>query len=157
MGLRDRLRDVLDRPTVLKAGDFAPELGAMDATGKHWTLADLRGRPAVVYFYPKDDTPGCTKEACAFRDVALPAQVLGVSMDHADSHRAFAQKFNLGFPLLSDTDGAISRRWGVLGWRGAPRRVTFLLGADRRISHVFDLVKVEGHAEEIRQALAKSP
>ena len=156
MGLRDRLRDVLDRPTALKPGDFAPEVGIADATGKHWTLADLRGKPAVIYFYPKDDTPGCTKEACAFRDIALPAQVLGVSMDHPDSHRAFAQKFNLPFPLLADVDGEMSRRWGVIGWRGVPRRVTFVVGADRRISHVFDPVKVEGHAEEIRKALANS-
>lgn len=142
----------LQKPTHLKAGDPAPALDAADAEGRRWTLADLAGRPFILYFYPKDDTPGCTKEACAFRDQQVGGQVLGVSTDHADSHRAFGRKFNLNFPLLADPDGALSRRYGVFD-DGVARRVTFVVDGKGRIVKVFDPVKVGGHADEVAAAL----
>lgn len=162
MGLRDRLKDALGLggKTHLLEGGAAPELGVADATGKMWKINDLRGRSAVVYFYPKDDTPGCTKEACSFRDHAADlggAVVLGVSCDAADSHRAFAQKFNLNFPLLADTTGELSKRWGVRGAMGVPRRVTFVLDREGRIARVFEGVKVDGHTAEVLAALRELP
>lgn len=159
MGIRDRLKSLLrlGSPTHLKAGDPAPELGARDAKGDTWTLAELRGKPAVIYFYPMDDTPGCTKEACSFRDAWARfdgVTLLGVSTDAAPSHGAFAQKYNLPFPLLSDEGGGLSKRWGVLGAMGTPRRVTFVLDAEGRIRKVFDPVSVGGHTDEVLAALA---
>ncbi|MDP2317063.1 MAG: peroxiredoxin [Pseudomonadota bacterium] len=146
--------------THLREGAAAPELGVADATGKEWRINDLRGRTAVVYFYPKDDTPGCTKEACSFRDNAASlgdAVVLGVSADAAASHRAFAQKFNLNFPLLADTTGELAKRWGASGVLGMPRRVTFVIDREGRIAKVFDPVKVEGHTDEVLAALRELP
>ncbi len=162
MGLRDRLKDALGLggKTHLHETGAAPELGVADATGKMWKINDLRGRVAVVYFYPKDDTPGCTKEACAFRDQAAnlgEAVVLGVSSDAAASHQAFAQKFNLGFPLLADTTGEVAKRWGVRGAGGVPRRVTFVIDREGRIARIFEPVKVEGHAEEVLAAVRELP
>ncbi|MES2638447.1 MAG: peroxiredoxin [Myxococcota bacterium] len=162
MGLRDRLKDALGLggKTHLQEGGAAPELGVADATGKVWHINDLRGRTAVVYFYPKDDTPGCTKEACSFRDHALQmgeSVVLGVSGDAPESHRAFAQKFNLGFPLLADTTGELTKRWGVRGAMGVPRRVTFVLDREGRIARIFEPVKVDGHTAEVLAALRELP
>lgn len=144
--------------TQLQVGDVAPELDAVDARGKRWTLADLRGQRAVIYFYPKDDTPGCTKEACEFRDQGadLGAAVLGVSTDAAESHRAFIQKFNLGFSLLADTDAALSKRWGVLDGNTS-RRATFVLDREGRIAWVCDPVKVEGHVAAVKAAVQALP
>jgi peroxiredoxin Q/BCP len=161
MGIRDRIKGALGLggKTHLTEGAAAPELDAPDATGKFWKINDLRGKPAVVYFYPKDDTPGCTKEACSFRDNAArlgETTVLGVSVDTAASHTAFAQKFNLNFPLLADVGGALSKRWGVLGG-AVPRRVTFVLDREGRIAKVFEPVKVEGHTDEVLAALRELP
>ncbi len=161
MGIRDRIKGVLGLgpKTWLTEGAAAPELGVADASGKVWTTNDLRGKPAVVYFYPKDDTPGCTKEACSFRDNTArlgEVTLLGVSMDAPESHRAFAQKFNLPFPLLADTTGALTKRWGVSGGRH-PRRVTFVLDREGRIARVFEPVKVEGHTDEVLAALRELP
>jgi peroxiredoxin Q/BCP len=160
MGLRDRLRNLFRQDTVLASGDLAPELGLQDQEGKVWNLSDLRDRPAVLYFYPKDDTPGCTKEACSFRDnytrLQSQATLLGISMDAPDSHRAFARKFNLPFPLLADTEGEVTHAWGVegqFGFKKMPRRVTFILDKNGRIAKVIDPVKVEGHTEEVLRAL----
>lgn len=160
MAIRDRIRRLFVQDTVLAAGDLAPELGLADQNGKTWTLADLSDLPAVIYFYPKDDTPGCTKEACSFRDNYSAfdgkAQLLGISMDHADSHGAFAQKFNLPFPLLADVNGEVSHAWGVEAGFGPlkmPRRVTFLLDGRGRIRRVFDPVNPVGHAAEVLKAL----
>ena len=119
MGLRDRIKGALGlgAHTHLTEGAAAPALDIPDASGKVWKLADLRGKPAVIYFYPKDDTPGCTKEACAFRDQLSRyngAVVLGVSTDDSRSHTAFTQKFNLNFPLLADARGEVAVRYGVL-------------------------------------------
>lgn len=160
MGLRDRIKGALGlgARTHLKPGDAAPELGVADSSGRIWTLADLRGKPAVVYFYPKDDTPGCTREACDFRDrwgeLSARATLLGVSTDEAHSHTAFARKFNLPFPLLADTTGAMTERWGAKGRLGA-RRVTVLVGADGRVLSVWDPVEVQGHADAVLAAIPR--
>ena len=160
IGLRSRVKRALGLGgrTSLHPGDVAPDLDVADATGKRWTLAELRGQRAVVYFYPKDDTPGCTREACDLRDrhPALGAVVLGVSTDEAASHRAFAQKFNLPFPLLADVGGAMARRWGVLDGANA-RRATFVLDREGRIAAVWDPVKVDGHGAEVAAAVAELP
>lgn len=160
MGIRDRLRGWVEGSTHLKEGAAAPEIGVADASGKHWQIHDLRGRPAVIYFYPKDDTPGCTKEACSFRDHSASfanVVLLGVSMDAPESHRAFSQKFNLAFPLLADSTGEMTKRWGVSGLRGNPRRVTFVLDREGRIARVFEPVSVEGHTEEVLKAVRELP
>jgi peroxiredoxin Q/BCP len=163
MGIRDRLKSAigLAPKTHLAVGARAPEIGIADATGRTWQLSDLRGRPAVLYFYPKDDTPGCTKEACSFRDNTKAlgdVALFGVSTDAADSHRAFAQKFNLPFPLLADTEGEMTRRWGAgQGWRPVARRVTFVLDREGRIAHIFDPVQVAEHTAEVLAALRELP
>jgi peroxiredoxin Q/BCP len=126
-------------------GDRAPEFDLPDAQGTRVRLADLRGRKAVVlYFYPKDDTPGCTKEACAFRDSYetfrdAGAEVIGVSSDSEASHRKFADKFKLPFTLVADTDGAVRKRYGVPATLGLlPGRVTFVIDRDGVVRHVFN-------------------
>lgn len=142
--------------THLTAGAAAPELGT-DESGHAWTLAEVAGQPFVLYFYPKDDTPGCTKESCNFRD-SLPAfgrlgvRVFGASQDDAASHKAFKQKYNLPFPLLVDTDGALAKRWGVDGG-GISRRVTFLVDGAGRVRNVWDPVGVGGHADAVAAAI----
>jgi peroxiredoxin Q/BCP len=159
-GLRSRVKRALGLGgrTHLQVGEMAPEIDVADAAGKRWALSDLRGQPAVVYFYPADDTPGCTREACEFRDQHhhLGGAVFGVSTDAAASHTAFAQKFNLGFPLLVDTGGAMSRRWGVLDGERS-RRVTFVLDREGRIAHIVDPVRVDGHVWEVKAALKALP
>jgi peroxiredoxin Q/BCP len=161
MGIRDRLKSALGlgARTHLTVGVAAPAIDLPDASGRLWTLGELRGHPAVLYFYPKDDTPGCTKQACGFRDdyptfERSGARLLGVSTDGAGAHNAFARKFNLPFPLLVDAGGAMSERWGVTGSMGS-RRVTFLLDRDGRIAQIWEPVSVDGHAAEVRAALAK--
>ena len=107
-------------PKTLKAGDAAPSFDLPDGAGGRVSLASLKGKPVVLYFYPKDDTPGCTREACDFRDqnaayAQAGATVLGVSPDAPDSHQRFAGKFSLTFPLLSDTDHKVAEAYGVWG------------------------------------------
>ena len=146
----------LSGKTHLQVGQPAPEL-AVDEAGHVWTLAEVKGQPFVLYFYPKDDTPGCTKESCSFRD-AVPAfgglgvRVFGASRDDAASHRAFKQKYNLNFPLLIDGDGALGTRWGVEDG-GISRRVSFLVDAHGVIRNIWDPVSVAGHAEQVASAL----
>jgi peroxiredoxin Q/BCP len=149
----------------LKVGDPAPEFSAPASGGRNLALADLKGKNVVLYFYPKDDTPGCTKEACGFRDAhaALTkkgAVVLGVSPDAVKSHDKFAAKFDLPFPLLADTDHKIAEAYGVWGEKQfmgrkylGVHRVTFLIGADGRIRALWPEVKPETHAAEILAAL----
>ena len=125
----------------LRPGDPAPSFSATITNGTEIHSKDLLGKPVVIYFYPRDDTPGCTKEACGFRDQYPELQktgavVLGVSADTVKSHAKFTDKFQLPFPLSSDTDA-----------------VTFLIGADGRIARVWDLVKPESHAAEVLEAL----
>ncbi|HMO65299.1 MAG TPA: thioredoxin-dependent thiol peroxidase [Verrucomicrobiota bacterium] len=146
-------------------GDPAPPFSATAADGSTVSLAGLRGRKVVLYFYPKDDTPGCTKEACGFRDLYAEIQkrgavVLGVSTDPVKAHRKFTEKFSLPFPLLADEDRRIVtayRVWGEKSFMGrkymGTNRVTFLIGPDGRILRVWPKVKPEEHAAEVLAAL----
>jgi peroxiredoxin Q/BCP len=149
---------------MLKEGDAAPDFTSRDAHGNTVRLSDLRGRNVVLYFYPKDDTPGCTKEACSFRDAhsvyeERGIEVLGVSLDDEQSHQAFAQKYNLPFTLLADTDHSVAEAYGVYGektrgertYMGVDRK-TFLIGREGRIKKIFDKVNVEQHADEVLEA-----
>jgi peroxiredoxin Q/BCP len=149
----------------LQAGDPAPEFSADTNGGGHVSLADFRGKPVILYFYPKDDTPGCTKEACAFRDQFAGFQkrgaiVLGVSPDPVKAHDKFVEKFKLPFTLLADVDKKIVTAYGVWGEKTfmgrkymGTHRVTFLIGSDGRIQKIWPLVKPDSHAAEILAAL----
>lgn len=150
---------------MLQVEDPAPEFEARDGSGATVRLRDLRGRPVVLYFYPKDDTPGCTKEACGFRDEyaalqATGAALLGVSPDDEESHRRFAAKFDLPFQLLADPGAAIAAAYGV--WKEknmygrtymGVERTTFILDGAGVIRTIFPKVKVEGHVAEVLTAL----
>ncbi len=156
-------------PTLtLKEGDVAPAFSAAASGGRTIALSDYRGRPVVLYFYPKDDTPGCTREACGFRDghAALEksgAVVLGVSPDPVKAHERFVAKFSLPFPLLADVDHAIAEAYGVWGekvfmgrrYQGV-HRVTFLIGGDGRIRKIWPTVKPEVHAAEVLAELGEA-
>jgi peroxiredoxin Q/BCP len=149
---------------VLKEGDDAPDFDSRDAQGNPVKLADLRGQNVVLYFYPKDDTPGCTKEACSFRDANSVYEregikVFGVSTDDEQSHQKFAAKFNLPFTLLADTDHSVSDAYGVYGEQSfagrtymGVKRKTFLIDKEGKIKKVFDKVNVEQHADEVLEA-----
>jgi peroxiredoxin Q/BCP len=150
---------------LLQAGQKAPDFTATDQDGKTVSLAEYRGRKVIIYFYPKDDTPGCTREACAFRD-NLPnfeqtgVEVLGVSVDSEKAHRKFADKYQLPFRLVSDADKAIVEAYGVWGMKKfmgreymGTNRVTYLVGEDGNIEQVWPKVKPETHAAEILQWL----
>lgn len=131
-----------------------PEVDFIDENGDRRSSSDLTGGKTVLYFYPKDDTPGCTKEACAFRDrmddyAAADIKVFGVSLDSPESHREFREKHNLNFPLLTDEEGRAADALGVLGEKGYAKRVTFLLASDGRIARVYPEVSPETHADEI--------
>ena len=138
-----------------KVGDKAPNFSLPASNGKTISLKGLAGKKVVLYFYPKDDTPGCTKEACAFRDrmgdyEGAGIQVYGVSLDSPESHRRFREKYNLNFSLLTDEDGRAAEALGVLREnRERTNRVTFLLDPDGRISRVYPEVSPETHADEI--------
>jgi thioredoxin-dependent peroxiredoxin len=138
---------------ALSVGDTAPNFTVKDTTGHTVTLADAAGKQVVMYFYPKDDTPGCTKQACSFRDnyeqyTSKGITVFGVSMDDESSHQAFTAKFDLPFPLLADTDGAIAKAYDVEGG-GYAKRVTYVIGADGKISHVYTTIKTDTHATDV--------
>ena len=148
----------------LRPGDRAPDFEALTTEGKPVRLADYRGRKLVMYFYPKDDTPGCTRQACSLRDghaaiAAKGAAILGVSTQDVASHAAFTRKFSLDFPLLADAGGRIARAYGTLGGSGIVSRlkaalgladrVTFIIGEDGLIAHVIDRPDVAHHAEEV--------
>jgi peroxiredoxin Q/BCP len=149
----------------LQAGDPAPEFSADTNGGGHVSLADFRGKPVILYFYPKDDTPGCTKEACAFRDQFAGFQkkgaiVLGVSPDPVKAHDKFVEKFKLPFTLLADVDKKIVTAYGVWGEKTfmgrkymGTHRVTFLIDSDGRIQKIWPLVKPDSHAAEILASL----
>ncbi len=149
---------------MIKEGDAAPDFEARDAEGDTVRLSDLRGQRVVVYFYPKDDTPGCTKEACSFRDSFAEfgrrgIKVLGVSTDDEKSHRKFAEKYSLPFTLLADTDHSVADAFGVYGEKQfmgrkymGVQRTTFLIDERGRVRKVFDKVKVDEHADEVLKA-----
>ena len=149
----------------LNAGDKAPAFTAPTSGGGRVSLADLKGKNVVLYFYPRDDTPGCTKEACAFRDEFATfkkkgAVVLGVSVDSVKSHDKFVGKFKLPFTLVSDEDKKIVEAYGVWGEKNfmgrkylGTYRVTFLIGPDGRIKKIWPQVKPEEHAEDVLAAL----
>jgi thioredoxin-dependent peroxiredoxin len=149
----------------IEVGKKAPAFTLMADDGKKVKLSDLKGSPVVLYFYPKDDTPGCTKEACAFRDrkaemEQLGAKVLGVSPDTVESHVKFRDKFNLNFPLLADPDHAVAEEYGV--WREKNmygkksmgiQRSTYLIDADGKVAKVWQRVQVDGHDDAVLEAL----
>jgi peroxiredoxin Q/BCP len=149
----------------LEEGDKAPPFTLEADDGNKVKLADLKGSPVVLYFYPADDTPGCTREACAFRDRSnelkkLGAKVLGVSPDDVESHVKFKKKFQLNFPLLADPDHKVAEKFGA--WREKNMygkksmgivRSTFLIGPDGVIKKVWKSVKVDGHDEAVMEAL----
>jgi len=144
---------------LLAEGTPAPPIDTTAHTGEHVSLAALRGKPVVLYFYPKDDTSGCTKEACEIRDAwqkfqEAGAVVLGVSTDDNTSHVAFAQKYKLPFLLLPDQGGAIAKAYGVPLRMGLAKRVTFIIDRQGKIAKVFPDVNPAGHASEILAALS---
>ena len=136
-------------------GQRLPEMDLTAEDGGHVGTDDLTGQKTVLYFYPKDDTPGCTKEACAFRDRMQDygeagIKVYGVSLDSPESHRAFREKYGLNFPLLTDEDGRAAETLGILRDNGeVANRVTFLLAADGNVAKVYPEVSPETHADEI--------
>jgi peroxiredoxin Q/BCP len=152
----------------LQPGEPAPAFTAPASGGGKISLADYRGRNVILYFYPKDDTPGCTKEACAFRDDFAQFQkqgavVLGVSIDSPKAHDKFIEKYKLPFPLVSDEDKAIVSAYGVWGQKSfmgrkymGTHRVTFLIGKDGRIRKIWPEVKPAEHAKEVLEALAEA-
>jgi len=140
-------------------GQQLPDVEFVTEENERLAARDLTGEKTVLYFYPKDDTPGCTKEACAFRDRmddygGADIQVYGVSLDSPESHRRFREKNNLNFPLLTDEEGRAAEALGVLGDRGYANRVTFLLDADGKIVKVYPEVSPETHADEILEDAA---
>jgi len=153
-------------PTLkLKEGDKAPDFTATSNAGGAVSLSDFKGKSVILYFYPKDDTPGCTKEACGFRDhfdafENKGAVLLGVSIDGIKTHAKFVEKFKLPFTLLADEDKKIVLAYGVWGEKSfmgrkymGTHRVTFLIGPDGRIKRIWPKVKPDEHAREVLAAL----
>lgn len=146
---------------MLQAGDPAPDFTMEADKGGSVSLKDLEGKTVVLYFYPKDDTPGCTRESCAFRDLypsfqGQDVKVYGVSCDDIPSHEKFAAKYDLPFPLLSDPDTSVSTAYGVYKEKTnygrkymGIERSTFVIDGDGRISRIFRNVKVDGHVEKV--------
>ena len=149
----------------IEAGEKAPDFTLSADDGTRLRLSQLKGKPVVLYFYPKDDTPGCTKEACAFRDRSkelkkLGAVVLGVSADSVESHEQFRDKFELNFPLLADEDHQVAEQYGA--WREKNmygkksmgiQRSTFLIDPTGKVARVWKAVQVDGHDEQVLTAL----
>ena len=152
----------LSRPAItLAVGDPAPEFRLSDQNGAIKRLSDFRGHWLVLYFYPKNDTPGCTTEACHFRDDIriirnLDAEVIGISIDQADSHARFAAKYHLPFPLLADTDGHTAAAYGALFKLGPlrfARRHTFIVAPDGKLAQIFRQVDPARHTAEVARSL----
>jgi peroxiredoxin Q/BCP len=149
----------------IEAGQKAPAFTLTADDGQKVRLSELKGQPVVVYFYPRDDTPGCTREACAFRDQSaalkkLGARVLGISADSTASHEKFRDKFKLNFPLLSDPDHAVAEKYGA--WREKNmygkksmgiQRSTFLIDSGGKVAKVWKAVKVDGHDAQVIAAI----
>ncbi len=148
----------------IKVGDQAPDFEGPTSDGPRLGLKEFVGKKNVVlYFYPKDDTPGCTKEACSFRDNlqsirSTGAEVIGVSLDTVESHKQFAAKYGLPFPLISDNEKKIATAYGVLRDTGtSANRVTFLIDKKGRVAKIFPKVDVTNHSEEVVAALKQLP
>jgi peroxiredoxin Q/BCP len=149
----------------LDVGDTAPDFKLPDQEGESISLDAMRGRRVVIYFYPADDTPGCTKEACQFNDVLgsfaeIDAEVFGISPDGADSHRRFRSKYGLGLTLLSDVDHHVMESYGAWGEKTlygrksiGVIRSTFVVGPDGRIEHAWYNVRADGHAAKVLEAV----
>ncbi|NEO73172.1 peroxiredoxin [Moorena sp. SIO3H5] len=142
---------------ALQVGVDAPAFTVKDDEGNTISLSDFAGKTVVLYFYPKDDTPGCTKEAQSFRDNYTEYQgkdmvVLGVSMDDEASHKQFKEKYGLPFTLLADTDGSITKAYDVDGG-GYSKRVTYIINGEGKITHVDETVKTATHAQDILTAM----
>jgi peroxiredoxin Q/BCP len=151
-----------DMPQV---GDKAPDFNSLDQTGKKVALKEFKGKTVLLYFYPKDNTPGCTKQACSLRDRFSTLKkkgiiVLGVSKDSQKSHQGFIEKYDLPFTLISDTDKELQCSYGV--WKEknmygkkvmGTARTTFVIGPDQKIAHVFNKIDCENHAEEVLEKL----
>lgn len=154
---------------MLQAGDQAPDFTAQTDSGSTVSAAALKGQRYVLYFYPKDDTPGCTKEACSFRDHRpqfddLGVPVFGVSADSTAAHAKFVKKYSLNFPLLSDPEHTLLQAYGVWVEKSmygktyfGIQRATFVIGKDGRIEQVWPKVKAEGHGAEVLEWLRAHP
>ena len=152
-------------PVTLAAGDPAPDFALPDQDGAIHKLADYRGRTVVLYFYPRDDTPGCTKQACSFRDTLGEiaeegAVVLGVSVDSAESHRAFRDKHNLNFPLLVDDGAVVATAYGAWGEKTLYRRTSigmtrasFIIGPNGLLTKVWKRARAADHGQAVLKAL----
>jgi thioredoxin-dependent peroxiredoxin len=147
----------------IQVGDPAPEFSLSDAEGNQIHLNDYRGKWVVLYFYPKDDTPGCTAEACSFRDSyevfkEAGAEVIGVSSDSAASHEKFASKYQLPFKLVSDSKGQVRREYGVKSTLGIlPGRVTYIINKEGTVEHVFSSqLRAKQHVEEALKVIRQS-
>ena len=148
---------------ILKICEDAPTFTLPDSQGNQVSLNDYKGKWAVLYFYPKDDTPGCTKEACQFRDdfktlEALGAKVIGISIDDSFSHQKFAEKYNLPFPLLSDASGEVADRYGALNnflVIKLAKRYTYLINPQGKIAKIYLSVDTSKHSQEIIEDLKK--
>jgi peroxiredoxin Q/BCP len=150
---------------AIKVGDKAPSFKLKNQDGKTISLSDLKGKPIVLYFYPKDDTSGCTKEACNFRDEfpkfgKMKAEIIGISADSIESHKKFAEKYKLPFNLLSDVKKEVIEKYGV--WQEKSMygkkymgivRTTFIIDASGKIGKIFPKVKVDNHNKEVMEAL----
>lgn len=146
---------------MVRIGDSAPDFTLPDQEGKEHTLSKYQGRYVLLYFYPKDNTPGCTKEACMIRDTfprfeGLHAHVFGISIDSIESHKKFAAEYQLPFPLLSDSTKEVVEKYGVWGEKKmmgrtymGTKRTSFLIGPDGIIKKIYENVKPEVHAEEV--------
>lgn len=151
----------------LRPGDPAPDFSAQATDGRTISLRDYRGKKVLLYFYPRDDTPGCTAQACSLRDGASQlasrgATVIGVSAQSAAAHRNFSEKHQLNFPLLIDTDHRIADAYGALGtglmrllrrWTGLYKRITYVIDEHGHIAHIIDRPETTHHAEEVLRLL----
>lgn len=143
----------------VKVGDKFPAFKAYDSTGKETTLSGLSGKKVIVYFYPKDNTPGCTIEANEFNKNLSTfnkkgVEIIGVSKDSRSSHEGFCGKYGLKFPLVTDDGGKIGKELGIMKITGMHARTTFLLNGEGKIEKIFENVKAEGHAEELLKLLS---
>ena len=144
-------------PSIV-AGTKAPLFSLPDQTGTNFNLADRKGHWTVLYFYPKDDTPGCTKQACAFRDSIsviekLDAKVYGISKDTVESHKKFVDKYKLNFPILADADGSVIRQYGVSGLLGFAKRHTFILDPELNVAAVMTDVDPAANAADVAKRI----